>query len=61
VFNLNEIKSITYHFISTFFRYYNSYFYVFTPLVDLEVRTKEVEIVKDARESELESLRKEGE
>jgi hypothetical protein len=55
------VKSITFFFLSTFFRFFNAYFFAFTPLVDLEVRTEEVKPKRDIREEELEQLRLEGE
>lgn len=50
IFNLEDIKKITTHFLNSLFRYYNCFFFSMTPLIDLEVRTKEVTAVKDARD-----------
>jgi exonuclease V gamma subunit len=61
IFTLEDIKAITLHFLNTFFRYYNAYFFAFTPLVYLEVRTSEVKVQRDQRDENIEALRQEAE
>lgn len=61
VFTLEEVKSITYHYLQSLFRYYGAYFFAFTPLCDLEIRTREVFEKKDAKDEELDAIRREGE
>jgi isopentenyldiphosphate isomerase len=58
VFTLDEVKAITYHYLTTLFRYYGAYFFVFTPWCDLEIRTREVFEKKDAKDEEVEAMRR---
>lgn len=61
IFSLQEIKDISLHFLQTLFRYYSTYFFVFTPLCDMVVITQEVYQKKDARDEEVDALRRAGE
>ncbi|KAM3133512.1 hypothetical protein pb186bvf_014354 [Paramecium bursaria] len=62
IFSLQNLKEISEHFMSTFFRYYASYFFTFTPWVDIVITSyQRHQIKKDVKDLELEKLRLEAE
>ncbi|CAK61216.1 unnamed protein product (macronuclear) [Paramecium tetraurelia] len=62
IFSLENLKEISSHFLSTFFRFYRAYFFTFTPWVDIVVTTyQKHQIKKDVKDLELEKLRQEAE
>ena len=42
IYNLDEVTKISMHFLHTFYKHYNLYFFALTPHVNVEIRTFEM-------------------